>query len=255
MPLFKRLTAEEKQAKQQAKEEARLALIEEQEQLEKEQAKAELEAQEARKKIILENEILAKITNEKLRESIKNLDPELNPILDDPLQWQAILTLEDYLRYDFEETVIGYSNCKSNYGFDMTQAIIVCTNIRIIIIYPEFSSPLTFPYFDIINMNIKKSGESPEISFLLPGDVRKVAILPIEYANKFIETVQNTKDEFFIVNAEAVAKVRDKRNSVTPEPVVEKSVTEQLNELKQLLYSRTITQEQYDTMKAEITGE
>jgi len=33
-----------------------------------------------------------------------------------------------------------------------------------------------------------------------------------------------------------------------------RSVTVQLNELKQLLYSRTITQEQYDTMKAKITG-
>lgn len=63
--------------------------------------------------------------------------------------------------------------------------------------------------------------------------------------NRVIEVVTKITD---YINQKIGAK---KQSAVKAD---ERSVTEQLNELKQLLYSRTITQEQYDTMKTKITG-
>ena len=237
MPLFKKKTEEEKLAKQQAKEEKlRQNMIEVREHT-------------------LENEIFPKMKNEKLIETIRALDFELSYVnLHEPFYCEAIARLEHILIDDLE-TLVGYARAERKKGNNSIKTLLTFTTTRLIFVDENNSHILSFFYDELNSIELtseKIAGlEIKAMKLYINSTIYEVSNFYIEVA-EISQAINSAKDEFMANpdNFEPVEVADETEVSVKDE----RSVTEQLNELKQLLYSRTITQEQYDTMKAKITG-
>jgi len=101
-------------------------------------------------------------------------------------------------------------------------------------------------------ISLVREGEAEgELTFYINDKLHKFRGRRVKSIEKAHQAINGTK-ETFMANPANFEKIDPSKAVATVQD--ERSVTEQLNELKQLLYSRTITQEQYDTMKAKITG-
>ncbi|MCL1990158.1 MAG: PH domain-containing protein [Defluviitaleaceae bacterium] len=238
MPFFKKLTEEEKLAKQQEKEKKRQA----------QEEQARLNTINARLST-LENQIFPNMKNEKLMETIRNLDLELSATRS-RFERKSVAKLEHILVDDLE-TLLGYAGGLRPYGQSLaSNALLVFTTARIFIIDEESTHIISFTYDSLKSVDFKTKMLGADMKLYTHSKIYEVNGVRNESVEKLVQAINEAKD-IFISNPDNFQTV-----TVTTETPKEneKSVTEQLNELKQLLYARSITQEEYDKMKAKILG-
>lgn len=236
MSLFKKRTEEEKQVKrEQRSEEARQGVI-----------KERLER--------LESKVFPKMSSPKFKEIIRNLDEDLSLFWGSfPFEIESVLKIEHLLTES--ETLLGFID-----GLDDTHRMqmLVMTSDRIVLITDGKKNMISTSYSELKSTSFKSiKGYIPgradgELTFYTANKSHKFTSQWVKSIEKAHQVINKAK-ETFLANPANLEKANPVNTPQVPEQD-ERSITEQLNELKQLLYSRTITQEQYDTMKSKITG-
>jgi len=250
MPIFKKRTEEEKQARRE-------------EQSEKDRQILLKNRSEA-----LESKVFPTINDEKIVEVIRNLDKDLSLVHGGfrtsthvrgfPFELESILKIEHLLKDT--EILLGFvfgDDFRTDRNGNSHMQLLVITNSRIMFIREGKTKVKSISYSELDSVAFKSvkgillSMAEGELTFYIDSKIHKFIGQRVKSIEKAHQVINETKVIFMANPANF-----EKTNTSTPVAIVqdEKSVTEQLNELKQLLYSRTITQEQYDTMKAKITG-
>jgi len=226
MPFFKRLTPEEKQEREAQKKEREY------------QALASAMATQ------LADDIFPNLNDEVLKEIISNLPFELSYVV---LKRTAklILKLEGVISHESEVLLGYYGGFLVGAGLGAVHSLLIFTSVRIIIItegkltddvisYDELESVDTEGKM-MINFNTTKR----KYSF---GGVIDLC------RDRIVEAIEDARSNYLVdVGMVSWENCGEFAGS-------ERSISQQLGEIKQLLYSRSITQSQYDVLEARILG-
>lgn len=207
----------------------------------------EMRNSERMQEVTLQNIILPRIKDEKMKDTIQNLDWKLR-FANTEYAYSSIAKLEHILVNNLEK-LLGYTIGIEPNVFPNNESLLVFTTTRVFFI-DQFADGKVTDSFLYNKLNSIKV-EAEAITLFTPMEEYRM-IINANVAQEVAEAINKAKDAF-MANPDNFESAPMNVNAITPGKEDEKSITEQLNELKQLLYSRTITQEQYDNMKAKIT--
>ena len=202
---------------------------------------------------IMAGDISPRIQSESLLTTIKNLDWRLS-LVDSEFLYDAVAKLEHVLSPS--ETLLGFAMGIDKLGFNK-ECLLVVTSERVFIISEHAGGKITnsFSYDELNSVKVDVEKNNPKTLSTFSPRVGSITLYTLreEYGliGLHFQAVEKISDVINKANKSVSGEKTSDEGASTKE---EKSVTEQLNELKQLLYSRTITQEQYDAMKAKIAG-
>jgi hypothetical protein len=187
MPFFKKLTEEEKQAREQAKKDKlKQNLIE-------------------HKKVALEENIFPIMRNQKLIECIRGLDLELSTVLAhkniESVQqdWRAIINLEHILVND-KETLLGYVGCNRKNVFGKSvRTLLVFTTVRIFFLDEHSNQINSFTYDNLMSASVETvkiiGTETMEVLKIFTNSII-YEFEHLTYPNEFADAIHRAKEDF-----------------------------------------------------------
>jgi len=233
MPLFSKETKEEKRAKKKQK-----------------RKNFELELREYQL-----NKLFSMMTNEEVKEKIKNLDLELSSLYGatEHKDLEVVSMMENYLDFEIED-LLGFAICNSSAVGDTP--VLVFTTLRIFII-KNANSGLdgSVAYTDSMS-TIKYTETLSGIGYVnWYGELGTLEIGPLYYGAEIVKVLNEAREKLIVaVEAENAQIAAESDNAA----LLEKSAIDidaEMKKLKQMLYSRVITDDEYEKLKAKLIEE